>query len=104
MAGESKTPHEPPSGHRVRGLIIVARDQPDLWHQLTQHFAGHNEVRVLLDRRQWERRQRLQTYGPERRKGPRRRPSSIETDLRYRSFLLVPQRQEPLRGPLPSSV
>ncbi|HSD51211.1 MAG TPA: hypothetical protein VLG48_07355 [Candidatus Methylomirabilis sp.] len=103
MAGESRSPSVPPSGNRVRGLIIVARDQPDLWHQLTQHFVGQNEVRVLLDRRQWERRQRLQTYGPERRKAVRRRPASIETDLRYRSFLLVPHRQEPLRGPLPSS-
>lgn len=89
--------------NRVQGLIIVARDQPDLWHQLTQHFAGHNEVQVLLDRRQWERRQRMQAYGPERRMAARRRPPSIETDLRYRSFLIVPQRQEPLRGPILNS-
>jgi hypothetical protein len=91
MAGESRAPDVPPSGHRVRGLIIVARDQSELWHHLTQHFAGHNEVRVLLDRRQWERRQRVQAYRPDRRKAARRRPPSIETDLRYRSFLLVPQ-------------
>lgn len=93
MAGERRSPDGPPSSHRVRGLIIVARDQPDLWDHLTHHFAGHSEVRVLLDRRQWERRQRLQSYGPERRKAARRRPPSIETDLRYRSFLLVPQSQ-----------
>ena len=103
MAGNGRSLNVPPSGHRVRGLIIVARDQPDLWHHLTQHFAGHNEVRILLDRRQWERRQRVQTYGAERRKAARRRPPSIETDLRYRSFLLAPQHQDPLKGPLPNS-
>ncbi len=102
MAGESRSPNVPPSDHRVQGLIIVARDQPDLWDHLTQHFAGHKEVRIFLDRRQWERRQRMQAYGPDRRLAARRRPPSIETDLRYRSFLLVPQLQEPVKDPLPS--
>jgi hypothetical protein len=81
----------------------VARDQSDLCHQLTRHFAGYNGVRILLDRRQWERRQRVQTFGPERRKAARRRPASIETDLRYRSFLLVPQPQEPLKDLPPNA-
>ena len=99
MAGASRSPNLPPSGQGVRGLIIVARDQPELWHHLTRHFAEHNEVWVLLDRRQWERRQRLQRYEPERRKADRRPPLSLHTDLRYRSFLLVPQRRETLNGP-----
>ena len=103
MPGESRPPQAQPPGNRDGGLIIVARDQPDLWRYLEEQFAGQNEVRVLQDRRQWERRQRRKTWEPERRSADRRTPLSINTDLRHRSFLIVPQRQKPPEGRLPES-
>ena len=103
MPGESRPQQPQPSGNRDGGLIIVARDQPDLWHYLAEQFAKQNEVRVLQDRRQWERRQRRQTWEPERRTADRRSPPSINTDLRHRSFLIVPQRHNRSKADCPSS-
>ena len=103
MPGESRPQQHRPSGNRDGGLIIVARDQPDLLRYLVKQFAGRKQVRVLQDRRQWERRQRRLTWEPERRNADRRTPLSINTDLRHRSFLIVPQRQKPLEGRLPES-
>ncbi len=61
----------------VRGLLIVARDQPDLYDCL-QHAYGDSEMlTVLLDRRQGERRRE------------RRRPLAITEDLRYQQYVLV---------------
>ena len=102
MPGESRPQQPQPSGNRDGGLIIVARDQPDLWRSLAEQFAGRNEVRVLQDRRQWGRQQRLQTWEPERRRADRRCPPSINTDLHHRSFLIVPQRQNRPQGDCPS--
>jgi hypothetical protein len=84
-------------------MIIVARDQPDLWRYLVKQFAGRNEVRILQDRRQWERRRRRQTWEPERRRADRRGPPTISTDLRRRSFLIVPRRQKPSEARQPES-
>lgn len=52
-----------------RWLIVVARDQADLFAHLTQAFARDNKVRVLLDRRKDDSRNaphvthRLRTHG-----------------------------------------
>ena len=79
-----------PTGHKVRGLIIVARDQPDLWRSLQEHIGATNrDVEILLDRRLWERRQRFQRCEPDRRGSDRRRPPSIENDVRSRQFVIV---------------
>ena len=45
-------------------LFIVSRRQPDLYSYLAHEFAQEPEVRVILDRRQ----------------GERRRPSARQTD------------------------
>jgi hypothetical protein len=95
MRGDSRPQQPQPSESGDGGLIIVARDQPDLWRYLLKQFAGRKEVRVLQDRRQWERRQRRQMWEPERRRADRRMPLTISTDLRRRSFLIVPRRQKP---------
>ena len=71
-------------------LIIVAREQPELWRYMTRHFVRFTRVQVLLDRRQGERRQRFQRYEPERRRLDRRRPPRLETDLRSRPYVIVP--------------
>ena len=89
MPAESASPEPQSTGSRVCGRIIVARDQPYLWQSLREHFAASRDVEVVLDRRLWERRQRIQTYEPEQRRGDRRQPLTIENDLRRRSFLIV---------------
>ena len=43
-------------------LFIVSRQQPELYSYLTQEFSEEPDVRVILDRRQGERRRQ-----PERR-------------------------------------
>jgi len=79
-------------------LFIVARDQPDLWHHLRRDFAEDEEVQVILDRRRDERRRSVRAHDPERRQAGRRRPPSIDTDLRYRSFLILHEQQGALSG------
>lgn len=83
-----------PAGHRIRCLFIVARDQLDLWGYLRRDFAEDEEVQVILDRRQWKRRQRVHSHDPERRREDRRRRKpSVDTDLRYRSFVILHEQQ-----------
>ena len=70
-----------------RWLIVVQRDQLDLFRHLRESFDGVPEVAVILDRRLAERRQEAQPDGasaadPERRQRQRRRPASArEQDL-----------------------
>ena len=71
------------------GLIVVARDRLDLVAPLTEHFAANEEIRVVLDRRQGERRQQPQTVKRERRSKDRRQTSAPESDLRLRPFILA---------------
>ena len=86
-----------PTANKVRCLFIVARDQTDLWHHLRQDFAEDEEVQVVLDRRRGERRRHGQPHEPERRQGGRRR-ANIDTDLRYRSFVIVHEQHGVLSG------
>ena len=53
-------------------LLIVAEDQAQVCDYLARQFSGIEKVRVLLDRRRGERRQRAILYEPERRRGQRR--------------------------------
>ena len=85
---ESRPAKAQPTSDKVGCLFIVARDQPDLWDHLRKDFAEEREVRVFLDRRRGERRQRVQPLKQERRCDNRRR-ASIDTDLRYRSFVII---------------
>jgi hypothetical protein len=79
----------PPTRKIVRGLIIVARDQPELWRALTHEFGQSQEIRVLLDRRQGERRKADQAHTPDRRGTDRRSLPRIEDDVRSRQYVLV---------------
>jgi hypothetical protein len=81
--------NRPTVGTNVRGLIIVSRDQPDLWQALTQEFGQSQEIRVLLDRRQGERRKDNQAHAPDRRGADRRSLPRIEDDVRSRQYVLV---------------
>jgi hypothetical protein len=82
----------------VQTLIIVARDQPDLWQSLKEHFAANEEIEPILDRRRWERRQRIQGCEPDRRGPDRRHPLGIEHDLRARQFVIVRPKPERLEA------
>lgn len=73
----------------VRGLIIVSRDQPDLWQALAHEFGQSQEIRVLLDRRRGERRKDSLAHTPDRRGGDRRSLPRIEDDVRSRQYVLV---------------
>lgn len=95
MSVESRSLQAQPTSDQARCLFVVARDQPDLWHSLRRDFAGAEEVQVILDRRRGERRQRIAVREPERRQEDRRR-TSIDTDLRYRSFVIVHEEQRAL--------
>ena len=88
MPGEGGSPKGRPAV-MVRTLIVVARDQPHLWQSLREHCAGTDDVKVLLDRRMWERRRRVWSYGRDRRELDRRRPISIENDVHYRQYIIV---------------
>jgi cytoskeletal protein CcmA (bactofilin family) len=52
----------------------MAQDERTLWSSLTRHFAAKKEVQIVLDRRQAERRQRVQPVEEERRIEDRRQP------------------------------
>jgi hypothetical protein len=52
-------------------LVIVKRDEPQLFEYLQRHFQ-EPEVSVLMDRRYGERRRLCGSAGPERRREERR--------------------------------
>ena len=81
--------YEPPTRHGVRGLLIVARNQPELWQALMHEVGDSGEVTVLLDRRQRDRRQGVQLVEADRRRIERRSLPHIEDDLRLRKYALV---------------
>jgi len=72
----------------VRQLIIVARNREQLYERLKRAFAGNATVRVLLDRRAVERRERSGPYAGERRQGD---PLMIDGLLRTIGWAVVPQ-------------
>ena len=72
----------------VRGLLIVARDQPDLYDCFRHTYGDSETLTVLLDRRQGDRRRSHVPIVGERRRD-RRRPLSITEDLRYQQYVLV---------------
>ncbi len=73
----------------TRGLIIVSRDQPELWEALKREFGQSDEIRVILDRRRGERRMMDGVDVPNRRGRDRRNMPRIEDDLRTRKYVLV---------------
>lgn len=76
---------------RERKLVVVARDQFDLWWQLSQALTKVNEVEVVLDRRQggrwqWSESRQYQDRGRDRRDSP-----NGESDLSGRAFRVFPR-------------
>ena len=50
----------PPAPATVRGLLIVARDQVDLYECLKYAYGDSERITVFLDRRHRERRRAMQ--------------------------------------------
>lgn len=65
-----------------RELFIVARDRADLYRYLSQTFAAAENVEVIWDRREGERRRIANGVVPERRRQDRRQRLSAEEDIR----------------------
>jgi len=83
---------------KLHCLIIVARDQPDLWHATQRKFTAYKRIQVIQDRRRRERRQRFYLYEPERRRVDRRRPLCIKNDLYWRPYFIVCPQQGAIEG------
>ena len=79
-------------------LIVVGRDQGDLYQYFRWGFGQAPGVEVVLDRRLGQRRGRLNGRGPadERRKADRRRTAATRAELLARGFLIA--RRDPGAG------
>ena len=84
MSGPRKGLSTPPTRPPVRALLIVARDQWDLYEALRSAYGDSETITVLLDRRQV-----VQPVLGERRRGERRSLPSIADDLRFQQYVLV---------------
>lgn len=73
----------------LRELFIVARDRADLYRYLSQTFADAENVEVIWDRRQGERRRTPDGVTLERRRGERRTRFSAEQDLRTVGYVFL---------------
>ncbi len=73
----------------VRGLLIVARDQGDLYDCLQHAYGDGETITVLVDRRQGDRRRAVQPLLAERRHKERRRPCTAADDLRFQQYVLA---------------
>ena len=74
----------------VRPLLIVARDRRDFYRVL-RGYRDTDEFTVVLDRRQAERRRRVQPAARERRRGERRSLPARTDALRVQPYVLVSQ-------------
>jgi len=78
-----------PSPKKVLSLIIVAREQQDLWRSLVDEFRDVQQIQVLLDRRHGERRTPRGPVAYDRRTRERRSLPRLEDDLHARQYVLV---------------
>ena len=76
--------------HRgVLSLIIVAREQRDLWRALVHEFKDVEQIQILLDRRYGQRRTPRGPVAYDRRARERRSLPRLEDDLHARQYVLV---------------
>ncbi len=81
-----------PETRRPRYLIVVSREQPDLWRHLRQLFTGIAGVDIVLDRRHGGRWQWAQSRACEERGEDRRHPrNSAPGPSRYTFVVVNPE-------------
>lgn len=56
----------------IKYILIVPKDQSEIYEKLTQDFSDNQYVKILLDRRGGERRNSRQSQGSEKRQADRR--------------------------------
>ena len=77
-----------------REVFIVARSCPEIYRYLTQTFADADNVQVIWDRRDTERRRgaRMGAAGgrpPERRRTERRQRATIDAELKAYGYAFL---------------
>jgi tetratricopeptide (TPR) repeat protein len=72
-------------------IFIVARYNPQLYDYLQREFSHEERIRIILDRRVSERRQRAAAAPGERRQGDRRRQQDVDANLRDRGLVILPR-------------
>ena len=70
-------------------LLVVAKNQRSLFAYLTDDFAGDPDVTVVVDRRERQRRQRLEPRPVERRRADRRVRLPLDPKLESIGFAIV---------------
>jgi class 3 adenylate cyclase/tetratricopeptide (TPR) repeat protein len=70
-------------------IFVVARYNPHLYDYLQREFSHEERIRIIMDRRVGERRQRADTPPGERRQGDRRRHQDVDSNLRERGFVIL---------------
>ncbi|MBI1726950.1 MAG: hypothetical protein HYR50_06755 [Candidatus Rokubacteria bacterium] len=70
--------------------FLVARYNPQLCDYLQREFDHEERIRVVMDRRMAERRQRAVAASGERRQSGRRRDEDLDANLRERGFVILP--------------
>ncbi len=103
MVAPSEFSSRPTPPRTARPLLIVARDQRELCRTLQRAYRDTDEITILLDRRQVERRRARQPVARERRLGDRRRRPPITDELRLQHYVLVSLTGEDALPPQPAS-
>ncbi|MBI4636788.1 MAG: hypothetical protein HY727_10615 [Candidatus Rokubacteria bacterium] len=70
-------------------LFIVARDQSSLYNHLTREFSAEENVHVILDRRQSQRRRQQSAEAAERRCAERRSQAQVDAQLRSLGYAIL---------------
>jgi len=71
-------------------IFVVARYNPQLYDYLQREFSHEERIRIIMDRRVGERRQRADAAPVERRQSDRRRHQDVDANLRERGFVILP--------------
>ena len=70
-------------------IFIVARYNPQLYEYLQREFSHNERIRIIMDRRVGERRQRAEVSPGERRQSERRQHVDVDAHLRDRGVVIV---------------
>jgi outer membrane murein-binding lipoprotein Lpp len=70
-------------------LIVVARNEAALFHRLSEWFLEDPRVRVIMDRRRGDRRQRAEPPDAERRQRERRETPPASDDIRLHPAVIL---------------
>ena len=70
-------------------IFVVARYNPQLYDYLQREFSHEERIRIIMDRRVGERRQRADAPPGERRQSDRRQHQDVDANLRARGLVIL---------------